>query len=184
MVTLSIAAVLLLGAVGSAASLRSTHRLRAMYAGFWNDDFKHRNHPAMPPLAGLAVWLGISVGGLLGPALVSGSPRVSFDPSPGWGVVLMLAGLSLLGAVAWVLFNPRLFVALVCGGIGEHARSRTTRLNLGFVAHTQHAGLFGGGLIATQAEGQHAVGIGLALMIGQTRNETFCDRKDTLIRRI
>ena len=38
-VTLAIAAVLLLGAVGSAASLRSTHRLRAMYAGFWNDDF-------------------------------------------------------------------------------------------------------------------------------------------------
>ena len=105
-----------------------------MYAGFWNDEFKHRNHPAMPPLAGLAVWLGISVGGLLGPALVSGSPRVSFDPSPGWGVVLMLAGLSLLGAVAWVLFNPRLFVALVCGGIGEHARSRTTpTLNSGLL---------------------------------------------------
>ena len=69
--------------------------------------------------------------------MVSGSPRVSFDPSPGWGVVLMLAGLSLLGAVAWVLFNPRLFVALVCGGIGEHGRSRPKgeRLASGQIHH-------------------------------------------------
>ena len=148
-VTASIALMLLLGAVGSAASQCSTHRLRAIFGGFWKPGAQHQHHPVMPPLAALAVWLGISLGGLLGPALVSGSPRVTFDASPWLGLLVMAAGLGLLGAVAWHFFHPRLFVALVCGGVG----------------------LFGGGLIATQlgddstSGGRKFVGIGIAIMI-------------------
>lgn len=147
-VTASITLVLLLGAAGSAASQCSTHRLRAIFGGFWKPGAHHHHHPAVPPLTVLAVWLGISLGGLLGPALVSGSPRVTFDPSPWLGLLVMASGLGLLGAVAWYFFHPRLFVALLCGGVG----------------------LFGGGLVATQigddtADGRKFVGIGIAIMI-------------------
>eukprot|EP01043_Picozoa_sp_COSAG02_P043367 COSAG02_NODE_3770_length_6258_cov_2588.033447_4_plen_791_part_00 len=147
-VTASVSLALLLGAAGSAASQCSTQRLRSIFSGFWKPGGVHQHHPAVPPLAALAVWLGISLGGLLGPALVSGSPRVTFDPSPWLGLVVMASGLGLLGAVAWYFFHPRLFVALLCGGVG----------------------LFGGGLIATQigddtADGRKFVGIGIAIMI-------------------
>lgn len=147
-VTASISLALLLGAAGSAASQCSTQRLRSIFGGFWKPGSVRQHHPAVPPVAALAVWLGISLGGLLGPALVSGTPRVTFDPSPWLGLFVMASGLGLLGAVAWYFFHPRLFIALFCGAVG----------------------LFGGGLVATQigddtADGRKFVGMGIAIMI-------------------
>ena len=228
----------------------------------------------MPTLAGLAVWIGISVGGLLGPALVSGSPRGTFDPNP---VCFNLQGL--LSAMAprslrdhshsitlWVYLSPddlfMVFALLLSKPHLTHDRSilsccccclrrdhndglssdtvplsvfstgarsaaddrlpwpahsrrpstlspavvRRTRLRYAFTGHCHlyfpavplhlpasfhfglipppiqscgpHSpsttfikstpggvGLFGGGLIATQLEGRHAVSIGIALTL-------------------
>ena len=108
------------------------------------------------------------------------------------GLLLMIGCLGLLTAVARVLFHPRLSVALVCGtplqdtvictslqfpfislrpfilgsspppiqSCGPHSPSTT------FIKSTPGGvGLFGGGLIATQLEGRHAVSIGIALTL-------------------
>jgi hypothetical protein len=114
--------------------------------GLWSPRLLSVGHGRRVPrwAAAVGIWLGLVLGGALGPALLSGSPAVTFSPAkPAVGVTLMLGSFVLVAGIGWQYLHVRLFVATTTG----------------------MAGLFGGLVLATQWESRIGMGVGMAVMV-------------------
>ena len=120
MAALSFAALAIGWLLALLAMGATTPHLRAVYASMWN--------PRMPEAlqdsaklrwATLVVgWGAAAVAGVLGPAMLTGSPAVSFDKSPAEGLALTLLALLTEAALAAVLLSTRAAVAVSFGFVG------------------------------------------------------------------
>ena len=66
--------LLLLGALGAAAVLWPTAWLREMYVGFWRARAHRCGGPLGTALVWVALWLGMILSTLVGPAVMAGTP--------------------------------------------------------------------------------------------------------------